>query len=128
MKSLAALRPAVRPSSSALRAARQAQAIWAKVPVAVRMRKMSAFVDAMLAMNQEVVPEIAEQMGRPVKWGGEFKPFEQRARHMISIAADALAPRVAPTDRRVHAVYRANPRGRRAGGRAVELSLSDSGQ
>lgn len=78
---------------SALRAARQAQAIWAKVPVAERMKKISAFVDAMLSMNQEVVPEIALQMGRPVKWGGEFKPFEERARHMISIAPAALAPR-----------------------------------
>ena len=70
----------------ALTAARQAQKQWAKVPLATRMAKMTAFVDAMLAMNQEVVPEIAWQMGRPVKWGGEFRPFEERARHMIAIA------------------------------------------
>ena len=30
----------------------------------------------------------------PSKWGGEFKPFEQRARHMIGIAEQALAPLV----------------------------------
>jgi len=39
-----------------------------------------------------VVPEIAYQMGRPVKWGGEFRGFEERARHMIEIAPEALAP------------------------------------
>jgi acyl-CoA reductase-like NAD-dependent aldehyde dehydrogenase len=89
-----------RPSASAaaidaaLQAARRAQQEWAKVPLAMRMEKMSAFVGAMLAMNQEVVPEIAWQMGRPVKWGGEFRPFEERARHMIAIAPDALKPHV----------------------------------
>lgn len=87
-----------RPSATALlieetlQNARKAQAVWAKVPVADRIKKISAFVDAMLAMNQDVVPEIAQQMGRPVKWGGEFKPFEQRARHMLDIAPTALAP------------------------------------
>ncbi|MCX8502866.1 MAG: aldehyde dehydrogenase family protein, partial [Beijerinckiaceae bacterium] len=66
-----------------LRDARIAQKIWAKVPLAERATKLTAFVDAMLTMNQEVVPEIAQQMGRPVKWGGEFRGFEERARHMI---------------------------------------------
>ena len=87
-----------RPSASAaqitttLDKARSAQRQWARVPLQERMRKISAFVDAMLAMNQEVVPELAQQMGRPIKWGGEFKPFEQRARAMISYAPKALAP------------------------------------
>ena len=34
-------------------------------------------------MNQEVVPEIAQQMGRPVRYGGEFRGVEERARHMM---------------------------------------------
>jgi len=75
-----------------LRDARIAQKIWAKVPLAERAVKLTAFVDAMLTMNQDVVPEIAQQMGRPVKWGGEFRGFEERARHMIKIAPEALAP------------------------------------
>ena len=75
-----------------LKDARSAQKIWSKVPLAERAAKLSAFVDAMLAMNQDVVPEIAQQMGRPVKWGGEFRGFEERARHMIKIAPEALAP------------------------------------
>jgi acyl-CoA reductase-like NAD-dependent aldehyde dehydrogenase len=58
---------------STLKDARVAQKIWAKIPLAERAVKLTAFVDAMLAMNQDVVPELAQQMGRPVKWGGEFR-------------------------------------------------------
>jgi acyl-CoA reductase-like NAD-dependent aldehyde dehydrogenase len=39
------------------------------------------------------VPELAWQMGRPVRYGaGELRGFEERARHMIGLAAEALAP------------------------------------
>lgn len=64
-----------RPSASAaaieaaLAAARQAQKLWAKVPLAERTAKLTAFVDAMLTMNQEVVPEIAIQMGTSREMG-----------------------------------------------------------
>jgi acyl-CoA reductase-like NAD-dependent aldehyde dehydrogenase len=43
-------------------------------------------------MNQEVVPEIAQQMGRPVRYGGEFRGVEERARYMIRIAEESLKP------------------------------------
>jgi acyl-CoA reductase-like NAD-dependent aldehyde dehydrogenase len=46
----------------------------------------------MLAMKDDIVPELAWQMGRPVRFGaGELRGFEERARHMIAIAPDALA-------------------------------------
>jgi acyl-CoA reductase-like NAD-dependent aldehyde dehydrogenase len=46
----------------------------------------------MLAMKDEIVPELAWQMGRPVRYGaGELRGFEERARHMIAIAERALA-------------------------------------
>jgi acyl-CoA reductase-like NAD-dependent aldehyde dehydrogenase len=76
----------------ALAAARRAQAEWAKVPLAERKAKMEAFLSAMLAMNQEVVPELALQMGRPVRFGGEFRPFEERVRGMLALAEEALEP------------------------------------
>src|SRR3546814_4819830 len=47
----------------------------------------------MLAMAAEIVPELAWQMGRPVRFGpGELRGFEERARHMIEIASAALSP------------------------------------
>jgi len=79
--------------AAALNEARSAQTEWRRVPVADRARYCSAAVDAMLAMKDEIVPELAWQMGRPVRYGaGELRGFEERARYMIDIAAAALAP------------------------------------
>jgi acyl-CoA reductase-like NAD-dependent aldehyde dehydrogenase len=78
---------------SAIAAARKAQAEWARVGVAERAKLCSAAVDAMLAMRGEIAPELSWQMGRPIKYaGGELGGFEERARHMIAIADEALAP------------------------------------
>ena len=47
----------------------------------------------MLAMRAEIAPELAWQMGRPVRYGGdELGGFEERARAMIALAESALAP------------------------------------
>ncbi|MQT11361.1 aldehyde dehydrogenase family protein [Segnochrobactrum spirostomi] len=81
---------------AALAGARKAQAAWAAVPIAERSKAVLAFLDAMLAMNQEIVPELAQQMGRPVRYGGEFRGFEERVRYCVDIAEEALAP-VVPT-------------------------------
>jgi acyl-CoA reductase-like NAD-dependent aldehyde dehydrogenase len=79
--------------------ARLAQRDWARLSIAERARHCSALVDAMLAMKQEIVPELAWQMGRPVKFGaGELGGFEERARGMIGIAEEALAP-VVPAEK-----------------------------
>jgi len=51
-----------------------------------------AIVDEMLKMHDDIVPELAWQMGRPVRYGAaELNGFAERARHMIEIAPDALA-------------------------------------
>jgi acyl-CoA reductase-like NAD-dependent aldehyde dehydrogenase len=76
-------------------AAHGAQEKWKKLPLAERAAYCSAAVDAMLAMRDEIVPELAWQMGRPIRYGaGELRGFEERARHMIAIAATALANHV----------------------------------
>jgi acyl-CoA reductase-like NAD-dependent aldehyde dehydrogenase len=77
--------------ATALSEARAAQKAWRQVSIAERSRFVSAFMDALLAMNQEVVPELALQMGRPVRYGGEFRPVEERVRYMVDIAEEALA-------------------------------------
>ena len=81
----------------ALDAAQAAQAGWKRRPLAERAAFCNAAVDAMLAMRADIVPELAWQMGRPVRYGaGELRGFEERARHMIALADEALAP-VEPT-------------------------------
>jgi acyl-CoA reductase-like NAD-dependent aldehyde dehydrogenase len=77
----------------ALDAAQAAQADWKRRPIAERAAFCTRAVDAMLAMREEIVPELAWQMGRPVRYGaGELRGFEERARYMIALADEALAP------------------------------------
>jgi len=76
----------------ALALAAEAQASWCRVPLEDRAEYCAAAVGEMLAMRAEIVPELAWQMGRPVRYGaGELRGFEERARHMIAIAPEALA-------------------------------------
>ncbi|KAF0232335.1 MAG: aldehyde [Beijerinckiaceae bacterium] len=78
---------------AAVVAARSAQAAWKHVPVVERAVFLTRFVDAMLAMKDEIGPEITRMMGRPIRYAaGELNGFAERARHMISIAEAALAP------------------------------------
>ena len=76
--------------ASVLRAKR-AQVAWAKTPLDTRIALVMAGVANVGAMNDEIVPELAHQMGRPVGYGGEFGGFDERARYMAGIAAQALA-------------------------------------
>ncbi|HUE44976.1 MAG TPA: aldehyde dehydrogenase family protein, partial [Aestuariivirgaceae bacterium] len=75
------------------RKARAAQGEWSRLPTPERAKYCSAAVDAMLGMTDEIVPELAWQMGRPVRFGaGEMKGFAERARYMIDIAERSLEP------------------------------------
>jgi acyl-CoA reductase-like NAD-dependent aldehyde dehydrogenase len=75
-----------------LMAARAAQRKWREVPVAERVKIGAAFTDAMVADKARVSKELAWQMGRPIRYGpGEMRGFEERARYMLSIAAETLA-------------------------------------
>ncbi|MFN3548067.1 MAG: aldehyde dehydrogenase family protein [Mesorhizobium sp.] len=84
--------------NAAVERARAAQADWAGVPIAERGKYLLAFLEALLAMNDEIVPELAWQMGRPVRYGGEKGGVEERTRYMVALAEKALAPYV-PEDR-----------------------------
>lgn len=74
--------------------ARKAQKAWAKRPLDERIALVLKGVARLNEMGQEVVTELAWQMGRPVKYGGEFKGFNERSNYMASIAGEALAPLV----------------------------------
>ncbi|WP_281966952.1 aldehyde dehydrogenase family protein [Roseovarius nanhaiticus] len=78
-------------AKAAAASARRAQVNWAALPLAERIRLVMAGVEAVGAMNDAVVPELARMMGRPVRYGGEFGGFNERASHMAKIAEDALA-------------------------------------
>jgi acyl-CoA reductase-like NAD-dependent aldehyde dehydrogenase len=77
---------------AALVKARAAQKDWAARPLAERVTLVRAGIARLRAMNDAIVPEIAWQMGRPIRYGGEIGGVEERAYHMASIAEAALAP------------------------------------
>jgi acyl-CoA reductase-like NAD-dependent aldehyde dehydrogenase len=72
-------------------AARTAQPGWAALPVAERVAYCLKALEALKAMNEEVVPELAWQMGRPVRFGGELGGTIERTEYCAKIAAEALA-------------------------------------
>ncbi len=78
-------------AKDAVARAKAAQKDWAARPLAERIALVQAGVAAVGAMNDDIVPELAHQMGRPVRYGGEFGGFNERASYMASIAEDALA-------------------------------------
>jgi acyl-CoA reductase-like NAD-dependent aldehyde dehydrogenase len=78
-------------AAQAVEGSRRAQSAWAKLPLHERIKLVMAGVARVGQMNDEIVPELAWQMGRPIRYGGEFGGFEERATYMASIAEQALA-------------------------------------
>jgi acyl-CoA reductase-like NAD-dependent aldehyde dehydrogenase len=83
----------------ALDAARGAQRAWATLTLEARCALLSRGVDAFVAKAQDIALEITWQMGRPLRDSpGEVRGFEERARYMLGVAAEALAA-VQPGDK-----------------------------
>ena len=76
---------------SAVARLQAAQKGWAARPLAERIALVLEGVANVGAMNDEIVPELAHQMGRPIRYGGEFGGFNERAQYMAEIAQGALA-------------------------------------
>ncbi|MCX2696571.1 aldehyde dehydrogenase family protein [Ochrobactrum chromiisoli] len=79
---------------AAVTAARKAQPQWAALNIAERAGYCRAALDALAAMQDEIIPEIAWQMGRPTRYGGENGGVQERGQYMIDIAEEALKPYV----------------------------------
>ena len=76
--------------------ARAAQRLWAETKPADRARLILAFLEALSASNDEIVPELAWQMGRPVRYGGEIRSLRERIEAMVDLAEASLAPESPP--------------------------------
>ena len=77
-------------SQEVIETSRKSQPAWSQRPIEERIDLVLAGVAEMGRMNDDVVPELAKMMGRPVRYGGEFKGFEERARYMAKIASQSL--------------------------------------
>ena len=77
---------------AALTRAVESQRHWARTPLSERIALLSRAVDAFVAQSAVIATEISWQMGRPVRHApGEVRGFEERSRHMLAIAPQALA-------------------------------------
>ncbi len=74
--------------------AKAAQSGWAALPMDERIRRVKAGVAALNDIKSTLVDELAWQMGRPTRYGGEFGGVNDRTTYMSDIAAAALAPTV----------------------------------
>jgi acyl-CoA reductase-like NAD-dependent aldehyde dehydrogenase len=82
---------------AALAAARGAGRAWRRRPLAERTALIARAVDAFVARGPAIAEELTRQIGRPIAYSpGEVRGFEERARHMLAIADEALAD-VVPT-------------------------------
>ncbi|MCB6178445.1 aldehyde dehydrogenase family protein [Rhodobacter sp. Har01] len=74
--------------------AKAAQKGWAARPLEDRIALVKAGVARLNEMKDVVVEELAWQMGRPTRFGGEYGGVNARTEYMASIAAETLAPQM----------------------------------
>ncbi|WP_127561181.1 aldehyde dehydrogenase family protein [Nioella ostreopsis] len=75
-------------------AARAAQPAWAARPMDERIALVRKAVAIIGEQQDRMTRELALQMGRPIRYGGEFGGFNERASYMCDIAGTSLAPAV----------------------------------
>lgn len=74
--------------------ARKAQKAWAARPLQERVDLVMGALKEIENSTDRMTTELAHQMGRPVRYGGEFGGLQERTGHMAKIASEALAPTV----------------------------------
>ena len=74
--------------------ARAAQIAWRSRPLDERIALVRAGVAELDTMRDTLTEELAWQMGRPVRYGGEMPGVLERTTYMAGIATETLAPHV----------------------------------
>ena len=92
-------------------AARAAQKAWAARPMQERIDLVMAGIAEVERTQDRMVLELAHQMGRPVRYGGEIGGFKERADYMASIATETLADLVIENSEDFRRVIKREPHG-----------------
>lgn len=92
--SVYATRPVLTPeqAAKAVQAARDAQREWRKRPLQERIALVNKGIEILGTMTDALVTELTWQMGRPVRYGGEFGGVAERSGRMAELAAEGLSP------------------------------------
>jgi len=79
--------------TSVIKQAQKAQNAWSKVSLAERKIICSRAVEAFETNKDKIAQELCWQMGRPIRYAaGEVASFADRARYLLAIADEVLAP------------------------------------
>ncbi|MCI5110510.1 MAG: aldehyde dehydrogenase family protein [Marivita sp.] len=76
----------------AAKRARAAQADWAARPLSERIELVRKAGEIVGQQKDRMATELAHQMGRPVRYGGEYGGFNERLTYMADVAEESLAP------------------------------------
>ena len=90
---------------------RHAQIKWANRTLDERIALVLSGVGILGSMQEEMVPELAWMMGRPIRYGGEFSGVNERATYMAEIAESALANVQAGEDKTFKRFIKRDPHG-----------------
>jgi acyl-CoA reductase-like NAD-dependent aldehyde dehydrogenase len=77
---------------AAAKRAKAAQADWAARPLSERIALVRKAGEIIGQQKDRMATELAHQMGRPVRYGGEYGGFNVRLTYMADVAAGSLAP------------------------------------
>ena len=77
---------------AAAKRAKAAQADWAARPVSERITMVRKAAEIIGTQQDRMTTELAHQMGRPIRYGGEFGGFNERLTYMADVAEDSLVP------------------------------------
>ena len=77
-------------SAKRIKRARNSTKTWVKVPLHEQIQLVKDGISKLGELNDQIVKELAWQMGRPIRYGGEFNGVCERARYMASIVSEAL--------------------------------------
>jgi len=78
----------------AAHAARRAQGKWRERPLEDRIALVLKANEIVGQSTDQMALELAHQMGRPIRYGGEYGGFDERLRYMAEVAPECLAPDV----------------------------------
>lgn len=89
-----ASRPVLAPDAAlaCVERAKKAQPHWAEKPLAERVSIVQKGIEILGSYTDSIVPQLAWQMGRPVRYGGEYGGVVERSSRMAELAEEALAP------------------------------------
>jgi acyl-CoA reductase-like NAD-dependent aldehyde dehydrogenase len=91
--------------------ARAAQPGWAARPLAERIALVRKANEIVGKTTDRMATELAHQMGRPIRYGGEYGGFNERVSYMASIAEATLAPTVVEDSDAFHRMIKRVPWG-----------------